>query len=226
MTERMLDRPIWHALTGRLAHFAIGKGPVRRFMPDVNMLAGIEDDSEASIDALAELVRDEGRIILVQAGASPDLPPPMVDHVELGVQMVARRAIDPPGDLPAMALGDADAPEMLALATLTQPGPFLPRTHQLGGFFGIHVEGRLAAMAGERLRLPGLVELSGVCTHPDFRGRGYARLLSQLVASRIQARGETAFLHAYAANEGAIALYRSLGFELRAEMSVCMLGRS
>ncbi|HEY0625915.1 MAG TPA: GNAT family N-acetyltransferase [Allosphingosinicella sp.] len=225
MNADSLNRPIWNALAGRQAAFATGGDKAKRFLPDVNMLAGIADDTPPALEALADLVPQEGKLILLQAGESPPLPPSLVDHVDAGVQMVAERAIAAPAAHPAIPLGDADAPEMLALATLTEPGPFLPRTHLLGGFWGIREDGRLAAMAGERLRLDGLTEVSGVCTHPDFRGRGYARLLSQLVASRIQARGETPFLHAYAVNEAAIGLYRSLGFRLRAEMSVTVLMR-
>ena len=122
-------------------------------------------------------------------------------------------------------LGDADAADMLALARLTEPGPFLERTHTMGRFLGIRIEGRLAAMAGERMRFPGYTEVSGVCTHPDFRGRGLARRLSAAAAVAIEARGERPFLHAWRSNRSAIALYESLGFELRAEVNVAVLDR-
>ena len=90
---------------------------------------------------------------------------------------------------------------MLALATLTRPGPFFARTHQLGAFIGVKQDGRLVAMAGERMQPTGFTEVSGVCTHPDPRGRGYAGGLMRQVAARILARGETPFLHAYADND-------------------------
>jgi predicted GNAT family acetyltransferase len=137
------------------------------------------------------------------------------------------RALAPAGtEVEAVDLGDADAAEMLALAQLTQPGPFLARTHTMGGFVGVRLGGRLAAMAGERMRFAGCTEISGVCTHPDFRGRGLARRLSALVAQRIQQRGELPFLHAWASNRAAIALYESLGFELRTEVQVAVLQRA
>jgi predicted GNAT family acetyltransferase len=123
-------------------------------------------------------------------------------------------------------LSAADAAEMVALATLTQPGPFRIRTHELGAFSGIRHDGRLVAMAGERMKLDGYTEVSGVCTHPDFRGRGYGAALSHAVAARIRDRGETPFLHARAANTAAISLYESLGFKLRRDMTVTVLRRS
>ena len=109
-------------------------------------------------------------------------------------QMVAE-TIAPVGAGGFRAVDDEDAPEMRALAALTKPGPFGSLTHRLGGFIGVKREGRLVAMAGERMRLDGFTEVSGVCTHPDHRGRGYAGALMRTVASRMLARGETPFLH-------------------------------
>jgi ribosomal protein S18 acetylase RimI-like enzyme len=124
-----------------------------------------------------------------------------------------------------VALGEADAAEMLALATLTRPGPYRARTHELGDFIGVRQDGRLVAMAGERLKPVGFAEVSAVCTHPDHRGRGYAGALMRQVASRMLARGETPFLHVYATNTGAIALYEALGFRLGREIVMTVLAR-
>ena len=115
---------------------------------------------------------------------------------------------------------------MVELAALTKPGPFLIRTHELGGYIGIRDQGRLVAMAGERFKLPGFTEVSAVCTHPDYRGRGYAAALTLAVATRIAARGETPFLHTFASNINAIRLYEKLGFVLRTPMSVTVLRRA
>jgi ribosomal protein S18 acetylase RimI-like enzyme len=222
MAAHVLDRPIWHALGTRQAELAIGGPSARRFPADVAAFGAGVDDRPESLAALGALA-GEGLIIL-QAGEAPAPPALTVNRVAAGVQMVAARRLAPPDDAGVVELGDADAAEMLALAQLTEPGPFFARTHTLGGFVGVRREGRLVAMAGERLKLDGFTEVSGVCVHPDQRGAGLAARLSAIVAARIFARGETPFLHAYAENAAAIALYRKLGFELRTEVTMKVLG--
>ncbi len=143
----------------------------------------------------------------------------------LGVQMVARTLAPLDPAPPVERLTDADAPAMLELATLTAPGPFLPRTHTLGQFWGVKENGKLLAMAGERMKLDGYTEVSGVCTHPDARGRGLAGLLSRTVATQIMKRGETPILHAFASNTTAVGLYEKLGFVLRCHVNVMVLTR-
>jgi predicted GNAT family acetyltransferase len=220
-----LDRPIWSALTTRQVEFAEGGPLALRFVTDVEPFAAVGVDDEPSLAALGQLVADRGPALLLQASPSPLPPGTRLASEATGVQMVAAREIA--GDIPpgAIPLGDADSAEMIALAELTKPGPFHARTHHLGQFWGIRRDGRLAAMAGERLKLTGLSELSGVCTHPDWRGHGFARALSAFVANRIQARGEVPFLHAYASNAAAIGLYAALGFAQRCEMSVQVFDR-
>jgi len=135
-------------------------------------------------------------------------------------------AEDIAGEAPALepaVLTDQDAAEMRALALMTKPGPFLPLTHRLGRFVGIREEGRLIAMAGERMRVPGFAEVSGVCTHPEHRGRGHAKGLMQVVVRTMLQRGETPFLHAYAAHEATVALYETLGFRIRARMHMMVI---
>ncbi len=221
-----LDRPVWESLSTHHARLAEGNDLARRFVRDVNVFASPRDDSPQALAALATLVRPGESIYLLQASRIV-VPSGLVAVREAkGVQMLAppRTPLESTCD-DMLPLGDADAPEMLALARLTEPGPFLPRTHVMGSFLGIRIGGRLAAMAGERMRFPGYTEVSGVCTHPDFRGRGLARRLSAAVADRIQARGEQAFLHAWKSNHAAISLYESLGFVLRTEVNVAELGQ-
>lgn len=221
-----LDRPVWGSLAGRHAALAEGGALAKRYRHDVNLFASSRDDSAEALAALAELVAPCEHVYVLQV---PPITVPAALRASKsasGVQMVAARAIVAPADDASVVLGDADAPDMLALATLTEPGPFLAHTHVMGTFHGIRIGGRLAAMAGERMHPQGFVEVSGVCTHPDFRGRGFARHLSAVVASAIQARGETPFLHAWKNNRAAIALYESLGFRLRAEVNVAVLERA
>ena len=226
MTTHPLDRPIWHALSTRVRHLAIGNERALRFAPDIGPLAAARDDSPESLQDLSDLIAEHGSVVLLQVGDSPLPPRTVAELTAPGVQMVAHKLTPiEPAD-PVQRLTDADAPEMLALATLTKPGPFKARTHQLGGFWGIRENGKLVAMAGERMKLDGFTEVSGVCTHPEVRGRGYAGLLSRTVATQILNRGETPMLHAYASNAAAIGLYEALGFKLRCHVTVTVLSPS
>lgn len=219
-----LDRPIWSALTGRQSAIALAQGSALRFSPEYGLFAVTPDYSARSLSDLTDLVRAHGDVALVEPQAPPEIPGLAVRSQALCWQMVAEE----PNPIGAAAfeitpLTEADAPQMLELATLTAPGPFFERTHRLGRFVGVKQDGRLLAMAGERMQPPGFTEVSGVCTHPDHRGRGYAAGLMLEVAARIRARGETPFLHSYAHNTGAIALYQALGFEFRCEQVMTTL---
>ncbi len=225
MTQ-LLERPVWHALRTRQSAFAQGSSRALRYMSDISLFASAEDESPEALTELAALIPPDGTVLILQASSLP-IPKGTVAMVEAeGTQMVARSVAVPTSSPDVIDLGEEDAAEMHALATLTKPGPFLPHTHRLGSFVGIRQGGRLVAMAGERMKLPGYTEVSGVCTHPDARGRGYAGLLSRVVSGRIMARGETPFLHAYASNHAAIRLYESLGFEVQRHMHVKVLRRA
>ncbi|MEN5170213.1 GNAT family N-acetyltransferase [Brevundimonas pondensis] len=235
-----LDRAVFNALTTRLSRFTtpdsgpdLGSGAVR-LDPEVGVFLAAADDTAQSRKAMAELARRYPGAGLVEREDGPMaevLPEgaPVAAQVAL-VQMTAT-ALTPAGPAAQMddvieELGEADAPAMLALATLTRPGPFRSRTRELGPFVGIKQDGQLVAMAGRRLRVDGFTELSGVCTHPDYRGKGYAAALSRVVVSEILATGEAAFLHAFADHETTIAFYRGLGFQTRARMIYTSLGEA
>lgn len=162
-----LDRPVWSALTGRQADFAAGDAQALRYRPEINILAAAADTSPGALTALAALVPPGGKIATVEGAETPVPPGLTVLKQAMLAQMVLEHpALAEPVDY--LDLGDPDAPEMLALATLTEPGPFVEATHRLGAFIGIRVDGQLVAMAGERMRAPGLTEVSAVCTHPDW----------------------------------------------------------
>lgn len=207
-----LDRAVWNALSTRQAPVAIAGGGVLRFDPAYALFAAASPEAEAA-DWVA-LARETGRLALFEV--DPVVPEGLTEVDRIDCQQMVATAVNGGGRAVAFEpLTDADGPEMLALAALTQPGPFFEKTHLLGSFIGIRRDGRLAAMAGERLNLDGFTEVSGVCTHPDDRGQGYAGALMRAVTQRILDRGDTAFLHARIAHADTIAFYETLGFERR-----------
>jgi ribosomal protein S18 acetylase RimI-like enzyme len=209
----ILDNAAWAALTGPHAPLAERVGSAARYPLDVSPFTALADPADPRAwDDLAALVGPGTVTPVTGVQNAPD----GWETVERGqgVQLVdtALRAEPAPE---AVRLGPEDVPEILELIALTQPGPFLPRTIELGTYLGIRHRGQLIAMAGERLRPPGWTEISAVCTHPDHRGRGLATRLVRAVAAGIRGRQDTPFLHASAANTGAIRLYESIGFTLR-----------
>lgn len=206
-----LDRAVWNALTGRQAPLSITEGGVTRFDPAYATFAAASP--EATPEDWTALTRATGRLALFETDAVVPEGLVEVDRIDC-LQMTATNLTAGRG-IAFEALSDADGPEMLALATLTQPGPFFSRTHLLGPFIGIRKEGVLVAMAGERLSLDGFSEVSGVCTHPDHRGHGYAGALMRAVGQRILDRGDTVFLHARIGHADTIAFYETLGFRPR-----------
>ena len=227
MSDILLDRPVWHALSGLQADCAIGGDHARRFHPDFGPLAGPRDHSPECLAELARLVPEEGLLFILQKEPCPPPPGIVVERSAELVQMVATRRIEGPISAPIEPLGPADAPEMLALARMTEPGPFERRTHELGQFWGIREGGRLVAMMGEqRMRLPGHIEMTALCTHPDARGKGYGKQLMVWVSSRVQGSGNEPFLHAYASNENAVRLYERLGYVIRIRPALTVLRRA
>lgn len=223
--DHPLDRPAWRALTSRQTAYALGDGNARRFDPAYGPLTGAPDELPDSLADLARLPHGPEGLWLVQADPVPAPPGMTVTGTGEVVQMVAERMVEGGAKIAFTPLTDADAPEMLALATLTKPGPFAQHTNRLGDFIGIRQDGVLIAMAGERMRPEGFTEVSGICTLPEHRGRGLAAGLTRVVMKRILDRGETPFLHSYASNTGAIGLYETLGFRVRRAMNLTVLTR-
>ncbi len=221
-----LDNIIWTALTSRQAHFSKSFGTARRFVPEVGPLAAFEHCDGDGYRSLAGLVPDGASLGLFLKDAYEPQPGwEFVTGAPLLQMVCEAAAVSPPanGYSKIEVLGGRDSPEMIELTALTKPGPFGPRTHELGYYVGIRDEGKLVAMAGERLKVPGYTEVSAVCTHPDHLGKGYAGVLISEVMRAIRERGETPFLHVRAHNTRAIAVYERLGFRIRWQGHVAVL---
>ena len=228
--SHVLDNPAWSALTTHQAHLALGGNLARCYPPDLTPIGAVASPDRRALEALADLIPlgDYLSLPATLPGLVPLLPPQLRVTLEKTlVQMVSSCRIHvATRGLELSVLSAADAPEMLALASLTHPGPFRSRTYTLGTYLGIRVDGRLVAMAGQRMHLPGYREISAVCTHPDFEGRGYARTLVSRLAAAVFDESMTPFLHFEEANERAQALYISLGFIERRRLPLLVVERA
>lgn len=222
-----LDRPVWNSLNSGWAHLAVAQGDAVRLDPRYGLFGAARDTSpEAQAALVATLTGPSDEVWLIEPEEWPAPPGTRIARTARLVQMIGENPAPlQPGDLDAtVLLGEEDAAEMAALALATEPGPWRELTHRYGDYYGIRENGALAAMAGERMRpAPGLAELSGVCTWPQFRGRGLAGRLTRRVLAGFAARGDIPFLHSWADNARAIALYETLGFRIRRELVVTML---
>ncbi len=185
----------------------------------------MEGFNQASFADLVACMSTSGALVVTpgrfEPPASLDIALAMV-----GMQMVAPRLNRVAGQMQPVELGASDVAAMLELVGLTKPGPFAPRTYEMGRYLGVFEGVRLIAMAGEKLRLPGFTEVSAVCTHPDYRGRGFAKVLVSAIADGVQQRGETPILHVVATNDAAIRTYESLGFAKRSDVQFTFLKRA
>jgi ribosomal protein S18 acetylase RimI-like enzyme len=207
-----LDSAAWTSLTGPHARFALGEGQARRYPADVSPFAALGPVGHVDARAWHDLRGlYDGFTAPVRRGWA-------LGGVVPGVQLVSTDALrSAPAD-DAFVVGPGDVAEAMDLVARTEPGPFRPRTYELGTYLGLRRDGRLVALAGERLHPTGWTEISAVCTDPAYRRQGLASRLVRAVAALVREQGEVPFLHTGAANTRAIDLYLAMGFELRREV--------
>jgi GNAT superfamily N-acetyltransferase len=219
-----LSNPVWNSLIGPHAHLGLAEGRVRRYRPEVAMFVAVEDWTNPDMPGLMEALGD------TTAGFVTEGPVALPSGIEVVrtadvLQMISDEWKPVPVTLEMTPLGDANEAEMVALVDLTKPGPFAPKTRLMGTFRGLFDDGRLVAMSGERWRTGQYAEISAVCTHPDYRGRGYAKQFVSQGGIEIIAGGRTPFLHTYAGNAVAIATYEKLGFRPSRMMQFTIIRR-
>ena len=223
-----LDDMAWHALSGPQAHLAVtaGGGAARCYRDEIAPFCGVERLDDRGWDALADLVGPGGVAVFLRGEVEPS-PAGWTELLrEPATQYVAGDLVEhPPAGREVVELTAADVPEMVRLAAETDPGPFGPHSHLTGRWFGVLRQGRLVAMAGERMRVEGHGEVSGVCVDPVARGEGLGAAVTLAAARGIRDRGDRPMLHVREYNEGAHRLYRRLGFEVRRQVVVAVLRR-
>lgn len=225
MSEQVLDNPIWESLASRHRPLALREGQAARYPAQVAPFLGVPQAGLEAHTALQALV-PAGDTALVLGRAPTVSAAWQLTHLADLAQMICDRpvaAVEGPEIVP---LDESRREDVLALTALVYPHYFRPRTMDLGRYFGIYQDGRLAAMIGERMGTDAYTEISAVCTHPDFNGRGYARRLLVFLSNDNHARGRIPFLHVSQENPRAIALYEQNGYRLRREIPFWSLRRA
>jgi ribosomal protein S18 acetylase RimI-like enzyme len=212
LPEALFSNPVWHALHGPHRHLAIVEGSACRYPADVSPFAAIAAPAGRALDELRLLLAAEESVWIVDYGRTvPGLN--VVDSLDC-VQMVLPADVEPPPQSDeVLPLTAASAHEMVTLTDAAFPGFFRSRTYRMGSYCGVRVDGELVAMGGERLRLEGYPELSGICTLPAHRGKGFASDVIGHLVRRHRRDGLRSWLHVGTPNTRAIGLYESLGFK-------------
>ena len=225
MSLTVLDNIVWHTLTGAHRAHSAGTDTARRYATGFTPIVGFADNAHPDFAALHDHCAP-GEVFYCGGWSGP-VPSGWDLHEDTTMlQMVWDAPMpDAPQGLEAARLGPIDVAAMIELVALTNPGPFGKRTFELGDYFGIFDGSRLVAMAGERMRAGGLREVSAVCTHPDYQGRGYARMLVTLLVRRQIQGGERPFLHVMRANHGARRIYARMGFREYQALPVRVVSR-
>jgi ribosomal protein S18 acetylase RimI-like enzyme len=225
----VLDDMAWHALTGPHTGLAEATpdGLARRYREDIAPFCGVGGLDGPGWAALGELVGPGGVAVFLR-GAVEAAPEGWAELLrEPATQYVAGDLTEPPVEASreVRELTASDVPDMIRLAADTEPGPFGRNSHLTGRWFGVRRAGRLVAMAGERMRVEGFGEVSGVCVDPSVRGEGLGAVVTLAAAHGIRERGDHAMLHVREGNEAAHRLYRRIGFEVRRLVTVAVFRR-
>jgi predicted GNAT family acetyltransferase len=210
-----LDRPVWSALTTRQTHLGRGDRLARRYHPDVAPFAAVEVETSEAFASLRQLIGPDDGVAVLSSDALEELPGLQAERIGLIHQMIAPTSVEAVDASDFIRLGPDAIEEMMRLTKQTNPGPFSKRTHETGDYIGLRHEGRLIAMAGQRMQLDGYVEISAVCVSDEHRGQGIAARLIDVLREEILRNGDVPFLHVFSHNHPAIALYERLGFTLR-----------
>lgn len=221
----LLDNPAWNSLVGGHREIAELNGQAGRYPFAMSPIAGLEHYTPEAFEQMQALVEKDDAVGLVTA-EEYEVPAgwDQLGHIDC-YQMVCATPPAAP-ELQPVQLRLSDVPAMVELATATEPGPFRAGTIGMGRYYGLKTpDGRLMSMAGERMRMDGLTEVSAVCTWPEFRGRGLAAALVSFVAAQIGAEGRTPFLHVKTENAGARSVYEKLGFRVRREIRFKLVKR-
>jgi ribosomal protein S18 acetylase RimI-like enzyme len=220
LPAKLFTDPVWNALHTRQAHFAIGSGDACRYPADVAPFASVAAPTTAALQQLASLLTP-GESVWIFGEQFPAIPELEFVQTIKCLQMVLPNEVIPPEPAPGiLPLSAANAPEMVALTDLAFRGFFRARTCDMGTYYGIRHDDELVAMCGERMVLDGYPEISGLCTNPAYRGKGYAAdLIWQLVRNH-RSHGDTSWLHVTSTNSNAIALYHRLGFITAREVTL------
>jgi ribosomal protein S18 acetylase RimI-like enzyme len=227
LPEHLFADPIRVALNTAHSHFAIGDALARRYPADVAPFATLGELSETAMERLQSLL-EPGEGVWLFGNDFPRVSGLEITDRMPGLQMGLPDDIDPPEPgAPLVELSEGEALDMITLTDLAFPGFFRPRTYWMGSYYGVRSsEGALVAMGGERMKLSGYSEVSAVCTHPNYRGRGYAESIIWQVVRKQRRDGARSFLHVSIGNVKAIALYRRLGFVRCREIVITRVARS
>lgn len=225
MPASEIDNPIWSSLLGKHRAFVQGRNDVVRYPAQIASFVGV---AHADVDAggvLMELIASGESVYLL--GIAPRVPASLrLQAFRPLAQMICTAPMVVEAGPEIVAMTDAHRADVLALTALVYPHYFREHTMMLGRYYGIYVDGRLAAMVGERLATESFQEVSAICTHPDFNGRGYARRLTAMLTNDILASGRTPFLHVSHENLRAKAMYERIGYRIRRDLPFWSLQRA